>query len=786
MEFVSPWSSQHMWIVLHQYNDTNTMQLANAVVEKDRSFFPASTNSYISAVSLRISLFGNAEGTGYVYQYIPPDWFIAGDKPDEKDSSGDMAFVPLEKVTAWAYDFRGEHKTISLTTPLSEKKADMSDWLSNIAGEINQYRIQKDSLLRMEHTNDSHKAYIKILGDPSEHIRGCGMGPQQLAVVRGKIIEISDPDTPKRKDRLTYVLNTPVDGATQPKVFCIKYRVMKRDLPDGTTLREFASYLCSGVHLHLNNPDRINPHPGAVLSVLGPMTVDRVSNVSVSTVDFGMIVQPNGDQKVPVNRMVTNDNEYVSDGEVTIQYLDYNDSQFKYLTTAYVQATDSDWLYENSAVFEANLAVEISSNSGNFRAAWQEIFTVGDKLTDAFLGSPAARDREYLCYTTQNPLYSAFGVHDIAVDVILRHESSGDESDDYSVWIDPGILDQPGEDLMLGTIVDQRDRIEARTWKQGDMGVFTVNEMYEIFNAPQINDGYWNLNTASNGGFELKILKKMDRFQISEDMALALGLIPTMRCAARDLNTDQPQRQYVYIFVKTARHAVDRAFVNNHNYNELVREGSLFEFWDVTTGSKHNIDPGLSITELRQRIVIDKVNEDQYKIVDRVESVFNNQRDFIQDRDCARIQVGDKWVWEWEDPPIGGIVSNNSQVSLQSFALFEGIQVQLPSLPFQSQVMTYSSSGERTLLELRFPITMGTGNDSTGVVTATSFEHVNDVLWNRTGSHQWLPISSIGDIFRIDARCSLVYRDAANIPPLPIHLPPGGIFQLKIALLETK
>ena len=776
-----------MWIVLHQYNDTNAMQLANAVVEKDRSFFPASTNSYISAVSLRISLFGNAEGTGYVYQYIPPEWFIAGDKPDEKDNSGDMTFVPLEKVTAWAYDFRGEDKTISLTTPLNENRADMSDWLSNIAGEINQYRIQKDSLLRMSHVNDSHKAYIKILGDPSEHIRGCGMGPQQLAVVRGKIIAISEPWRSKKKDALTYVLNNQLDGATQPQVFCIKYRVMKKDLPDGTTLRQFASYLCSGVHLHWNAHDRTTPHPGAVLSVLGPMTVDRVANLSNKEADFGEVIKANGDQKVPVNRMVTNDNEYVSKGEVTVQYLDYNDqSKWKDLTTAYVEATDSDWLYENSAVFEADLSVQISSNNSYQRAAWQEIFTVGGDLANLFLGNTAALDREFLCYTTPEPLFSSFGVHKIPVDVILRHDSSGSVSEDYSVWVDHGINTQPGEDISLGTIVDERDRIEARTWKQGDMGIFTVNEMYEIFNAPQINDGYWNLNTASNGGFELKILKKMDRFQISEDMALGLGLVPTMRCAARDVNTDQAQRQYVYIFVKTYHHAVDRAFVNNHNYNELVREGSLFEFWDVTTGSKHNIDPGLSITELRQRIIIDKVNEEQYKVVDRVESVFNNQRDFIQERDPARIQMGDRWVWEWEDPPIGGVVSNNSQVSLQSFALFEGIQVQLPSLPFQSQVCTFSSSGERTLLELRFPISMATGNDSTGVVTATSFEHINDVIWNRTGGHQWLPISSIGDIFRIDARCSLIYRDAANIPPLPIHLPPGGIFQLKIALLETK
>ena len=88
-ELVSPWSSQHIYLVLHQYNDGDDNVLARAFLEKDQPFFPASTSSYISAVSLRISLYGNTDGTGYAYQYLPPDWFIAIDKtPDEETSFG--------------------------------------------------------------------------------------------------------------------------------------------------------------------------------------------------------------------------------------------------------------------------------------------------------------------------------------------------------------------------------------------------------------------------------------------------------------------------------------------------------------------------------------------------------------------------------------------------------------------------------------------------------------------------------------------------------------------------
>ena len=81
-ELVAPYSRKHLYIVLHQYNDSDEPQLARAQVIKDSSFFPASTSTYIAAEAFRISLFGNPE-SGYCYQYVPPDWFIAADIDDD-------------------------------------------------------------------------------------------------------------------------------------------------------------------------------------------------------------------------------------------------------------------------------------------------------------------------------------------------------------------------------------------------------------------------------------------------------------------------------------------------------------------------------------------------------------------------------------------------------------------------------------------------------------------------------------------------------------------------------
>ena len=110
----------------------------------------------------------------------------------------------------------------------------------------------------------------------------------------------------------------------------------------------------------------------------------------------------------------------------------------------------------------------------------------------------------------------------------------------------------------------------------------------------------------------------------------------------------------------------------------------------------------------------------------------------------------------------------------------------LPDLPFMPQITSWSN-GERTLLELRLPSPYNTGNDPTGAVAATSFPYIGDLIWNVGGSgFEWLPVSSIGDLYQVTARCSLVFRDANNRPPRPLYIPQNGIFQLKVAFLETK
>ena len=80
-ELVAPFSKQHLFLTLSQYNKKDEAVLARAEIHKDQSFFPASTGSFLASESFRLSLFGNPK-SGYVYQYIQPEWFISATRID--------------------------------------------------------------------------------------------------------------------------------------------------------------------------------------------------------------------------------------------------------------------------------------------------------------------------------------------------------------------------------------------------------------------------------------------------------------------------------------------------------------------------------------------------------------------------------------------------------------------------------------------------------------------------------------------------------------------------------
>ena len=335
-----------------------------------------------------------------------------------------------------------------------------------------------------------------------------------------------------------------------------------------------------------------------------------------------------------------------------------------------------------------------------------------------------------------------------------------------------------------------RNRIEARTEEPGEKAIQSVNELFEIYNAPLINPGLWTLNTAVNGGFRITLSKtqKLARFEIDGDFAENLGLLPVMKCPALGLK-DEPTNKTVYIFVELSQadpenSAVDEVFSDFSSYSY---EGQLDEFRMEDGDQLVPIPSGRTLAELRGEILVRNTDNKLFRLLDKIQVRHRGKKQYIRTKQAyVKKEADGKTTWCFEDPPLGAYVENNRRVSPTTFSLFEGIIVECPDLPFQSQEATYASTGQRSLLELRFPVEANQVSDLTGQITATEMPLIGDLLWNRTSHHQYLPVSSIGNIYQLSARASLVYRDAAGRSPLPIFLPPGGIFQLKILLLETK
>ena len=138
----------------------------------------------------------------------------------------------------------------------------------------------------------------------------------------------------------------------------------------------------------------------------------------------------------------------------------------------------------------------------------------------------------------------------------------------------------------------------------------------------------------------------------------------------------------------------------------------------------------------------------------------------------------------YKDVKPGDRILNTSLVSVESFSLFEGLQITCPSLPFNPMITTFSS-GMRVLCEIRLNFDYTGNSDESGRVINTSDEMISDIIWNAS-EHQYCQLTTGAmKLYNLVCQIELVYRDS-SIPPKPIFIPPGGIFQVKCRLVTTE
>ncbi len=336
--------------------------------------------------------------------------------------------------------------------------------------------------------------------------------------------------------------------------------------------------------------------------------------------------------------------------------------------------------------------------------------------------------------------------------------------------------------------------IIGRTWADTQTSCMTPNEMYEIYNIKDPTDpdtNPWFLQTHSNGGFTIKINKAFDNFKISKDFADALGLEPViMRAGVVDnqRNVDTLNR-IVVIRCNVPDHdgnaKVDWGDQNNFTENAVEDVSENF----TTHDGRPITDEWCSthILSVVRRIGVEAEADSYYKILSvmpQKEMLTRHTRP-SKHRAAVYTDPDDGDYYNWAKVLPGDQIYNTQEISVESFSLYEGIQIVCPGGVAFSPMITSYSSGMRVLAEIRMAYNYTGHSDASGRVTTTSDEFVGDLVWN-ANNFQYLQLQTVGKIYNLECRAQYIFRDCNRLPPKPVMIPPRGIFQVKIRLLAVK
>ena len=762
MELVAPFQKTHLMLTLSQYNDSDEHVLARAEIHKDQAFFPANTNTYIAASSFRISGFG---ALGYIYQYLKPKWFIAGESRTNNIPGNNDRWVTTslcldrlgfgaENVARARFVSDPEKYTVP-TNSLNAVKTQM-------ARDLNAYRVTQNSIVKM--VQDGSNYVGRLATRPADSLRGPGEGQQGLFEVRCNMFEF--------RPSVTGLTIEKAEGGDILR-WGVVFMVNKSELPDGYNLRDFKEYFSRRIYLYPKRGDfDIN---GPMFHVLGPCAFTQV--VSAENEIVSGLQGPHAEPMIPI--WCDRGQYYQAGGDFNYEFpQDENPRQCRMDDCA-------DWASEDENVFTATMCITWATEEA--KGLGMEAVEQGQQAEDPEAEGLNALAGHYYCYTDGADITRA--VHctcDFVQD--SSYPNSGSQEADIHVH-NPSTVPLEFSQTFSGSA----NVLIGRTFLDQDFACMTPNQMYEIFNVkdPDAPDTYpWYLQTHSNGGFSVKINKAFDNFKISKDFCDSLGLVPeivrsTLLSGAHEADTENR------IVVIPCTPPGDQGVLDcipiygDGNFTDQVIEAQSVDF---TTHDGRMISDEFCRQNIG--IILQRIGEPEqtsyYQLL--ACNVQNALRTRINSR-VSRTGVvltdpidGDYYNWDNVEP--GDIILNSNEISVESFSLFEGLQIVCPSLPFSPMITTYSS-GMRVLCEIRLSYEYSGNSDESGRVISTADSYVGDIVWN-ANNFQYLQLQSVGKIYNLECRVQLVYRDCNRLPPKPVFIPPRGIFQCKVRLLAVK
>lgn len=766
MELIAPWNKESLFLTCTTYNSSKDPILASASVEKDQPFFnTAGGGVYIAAESFRLSAF--AKDLGYVYQMLPKNWFIAG-RNSERDPDKPGSYVSTNLRTD---DIRVADGTTYMRIKLivdqtNVNASSLSRLMAQYAVSLNDYRVCKGCSIGLTPSDNSQRAY-ELLNDPTESLAGPGYGNRGLCEIPFEVTEVR-----VLGGRATAV-NLDDDGHI--KNWCMSITVQKSDLPTGTTLADMEKYFSQGLYCFsdeiANSPEEWSYQGNPVLEILGPWSLlVPFVNVDGETIDV-----QDGETSQPLYRMWCGEgNIFEPNTDVEIDY--YSDTNHYTKVDGKISSMDlKQWSFESADTFDFALGFGLSHSDANVYSQIQSIIEQAAVFDDEDKGLSEFVGRRFFAYRTEENVSES--LHAVA-QVSMMVGPALDNFTESTILH----LHEHGDIIFSGTT--------SRTMTDKEYPALSPNEMFQIYNG-QNTDGepMWLLNGHANGGFQIQIMQDMSEFVVSKDFFDRLGLDPQL--VSYETVLDGATRQIHFILIRTEKPDDDGVAVNTphqgQNFSNYVSETPISE---LTTWGGGMLNPNNVAQYLNT--IVHKIGEPEasgyYRVINSYTRNANGGLERKKFRKESMVQAGpDGPEIVFSNVSKGDYIQNLQYVSMESFALFEGIQICVPSLPFSPMVTSYSS-GMRVLCELRLDFPVGPQAGPDGTNQGTNDFWVGDIHWSANNGHQYLQLSTAQQsIYNLTIQAQLVYRDANNRPPKPIYIAPhGGLFQCKVRLVAVK
>ena len=770
MELIAPWNKESLFLTVSEYNDSDEPVLATASVTKDQPFFnTAGGGVYMAAESFRLSAF--AGDLGYIYQMLKPEWFIAGEQRVEDESDlltvTNLITQSIETSTDLENNTKTQMRIVLQASQQSTGESCLFRLQNQLASYINDYMVTQNSVLKIE-AADGDRMY-KVVTDPAENIRADGCGDRGLVDITMKITGAALPNT-------SVVVS---DGNLTS--FCVRCEVAKSDIPAEYGLEHLKRYFSRGLYLfadtYLNVENSLPDwafQGNYVLEVLGPY---KMLARSTGSVGANVITDPEGKQP-KVRCWLNNDYWFQENAMFEFEFYDEGNHHVGSGTIA-DEGFEEDWAVELVDAFQFKLAVGLNTKTA---AAYQK--TVG--VLQAWIHDHPDQTDIWGVNAFEQSLFYAYDSHLVVADTLKTIVDvellSGAALDNYTTETVIKLLHRETV-AYQGTV--------SRTLSNNEYPAISPNEMFQIYNGKDSSGEHmWLLNGHANGGFQIQIKKDMDVFRISKDFFDRMGLDPHVICYENIRDGDRTSVGLICIpTTQPDLHGNAQDRYEERNFSNWVTEidVSQCQKWD---GSIIDATPS-SLDTLKNTIirVIGFPEADAYyRLINyfhKKSSGGSTRQAFKKD---ATLQEGpDGQEYLFTNVSAGDFIQNLQFVSVESFSLFEAIQLCVPSTPFQPMITSYSS-GMRVLAELRldFPVNGSAGTD--GMNQGTNDFWVGDIQWSASNGHQYLQLSTAQQsIYNLEVRAQLVYRNCNTIPPKPIWIAPrGGLFQCKIRFVSVK